>query len=72
MSKRRGDSGGAICELAEVASRERPVFQQVEQECVHVRTHGLHGIECERIAVALIGMEYADLWVAAMCEQCER
>jgi len=67
----RRDAGHAIWELTEIARGEGAILQEIEQKGVHVRAHRLHGIERERIPIALICAEYAHRGIAAMCEQCE-
>jgi hypothetical protein len=41
MRQRRGDPANAIRQLAEVASGELAIFQEIEQEGIHVRAHRL-------------------------------
>jgi hypothetical protein len=57
VRKRCRNPANAVRKLTEIASRERPIFQEVEQERIHVCADRLHGIERERIAIALIGMQ---------------
>ncbi len=56
------DPADAVRQLAEIASRERPILQEIEQKRVHVRAYRLHGVECEGIAIALIGVQIRRAW----------
>jgi hypothetical protein len=60
-----------VWELAEVASRKRPILEQIEQERIHLRAYRFHGVECEGVAVPLIRVQAAHLRIAAVCEQLE-
>jgi hypothetical protein len=71
VRQRCREATSAVRQFTKVASREHPIFQQIEQKCIHVGSHRLHGIECERIAVPLICVKAAHLWIAAGREQCE-
>jgi hypothetical protein len=71
MRQRRGDPANTVREFAEIASGERAILQEIEQECVHVASHPFDCVECERITIALICVEASHLRVTAMCEQRE-
>ncbi len=71
MRQRRGDPAHAVWQLAKVASSKRAIVQQIEQKRIHVASHRLHRVQGERIAVTLVGMQNADLRIAAVGEQCE-
>ena len=68
VRQRRRDPANAVRKLAKIASREFAIFQEVEEKRIHVRAHRLHGIERERIAVPLIGMQNTHRGIAALCE----
>ncbi len=59
VRQRRGDPTNAVRKLAEVARGELAIFQEIEQERIHLGAHRLHGIERERIAIALIRVQDA-------------
>lgn len=69
MRQWRRDPANAIRELAEVSRGKNAIFEQIEQKGVYVRPHGLHSVKRERVAIALICMQYAHRWIAAVCEQ---
>ena len=71
MRQRCGDPANAVREFAEVASGELAIFQQIEQKSIHVRAHRFQGIQCQRIAVPLIGVEHAQRRIESLREQCE-
>lgn len=59
VRQRRCDPAHAVRKLPESAGSEPAIFQEVEQERVHLLAHRLHGVKRERIAVPLIGVEDA-------------
>ncbi len=71
VRERCGDPANAVGKLAKIARGKLAILQKVEQKGIYVRTHRLHGIQCERIAVPLIGMENAQRRVQPLREQCE-
>ena len=59
VGQRRSDSTYSVRDFAKISRSKGPILKQIKEKRVYVTSHRFHGIERERIPIALVGMQNA-------------